>query len=78
MIEIRDAETDAVIGTLTEAQLTFLVEQLEEETADDQDYYLNRETLDLLEEAGGDAELVALLRGAMGNREEMEVRWTRR
>jgi len=77
MIELRDAESNQVIGSLTDAQLAFLIDQLEEESAEDQDYYLNRETLDLLAEAGGDDALLAMLRQAMGEREEMEIRWTR-
>lgn len=77
MIELQDTETGASIGSITEAQLAFLVEHLEEESATDDDYYLNRETLDLLEEKGGDAALITLLRRALGEREEMEIRWSR-
>jgi processive 1,2-diacylglycerol beta-glucosyltransferase len=74
---LRDKDTDREIGTITEAQLRFLQDQLEEETPDDRDYYLNAATLDALAEADGDPQLLALLRGAMGEREEMEIRWTR-
>jgi processive 1,2-diacylglycerol beta-glucosyltransferase len=78
MIQLFDDETGEPVGTLTEQQLQFLVDQLEEESPDDTDYYINRETLDVFEENGADPDLLALLRAALGKRDEMEVRWERR
>jgi processive 1,2-diacylglycerol beta-glucosyltransferase len=78
MIHLQDKDTGAAIGTITEEQLQFLVDQLEEESRDDQDYYINTATLDLFEERGADKALVALLRSALGGRTEMEIRWSRR
>lgn len=77
MIQLFDAETDVPIGTITDAQLQFLSSQMEEESTDDWDYYVNRATLDLFQANGADPALLDLLRRAMGNREEMEIRWTR-
>ena len=77
MIQLRDKDTGALIGTLTEEQLQFLIDQLEEETGDDQDYYINEDTIDVLEEAGADKALVSLLRGVLSGRTEMEIRWSR-
>jgi processive 1,2-diacylglycerol beta-glucosyltransferase len=77
MIQLYDNETGAVIGSLTEAQLELLVDRLEEESPGDQDYYVNQATVDAFEEEGLDAGLVTLLRKALGEREEMEIRWTR-
>jgi len=78
VIELFDNDTGAAIGAITDAQLQFLVDQLEEESADDTDYYINQETLDMFEERGADPELVALLRSALGAREDMEIRWERK
>ena len=78
MIELVDNDTGAPIGAITETQLQFLVDQLEEESADDTDYYINRETLDMFEERGAEPALLALLRGALGAREDMEIRWQRK
>jgi hypothetical protein len=75
MIQIVDAQSGTPLGTVTEEQLGFLKDQLEEEWKDDDDYYINRATLDLFAEAGADPGLLALLRGALGDREEMEIRW---
>jgi hypothetical protein len=78
MIHLFDEETGKTIGTITEDQLQYLVDQLEEESPDDTDYYIHRETLELFEQDGADAALLEVLRAALGTREEMEIRWERR
>lgn len=77
MIQLHDAESGAPIGPITDAQLQFLVDRLEEESPDDRDYYINQATVDGFEEEDADPALVALLRKALGERDEMEIRWTR-
>ncbi len=76
-IKLFDNETGAALGTITESQLQFLIDQLEEETSDDQDYYLIPRTLELLEQRGADAELLSLLKSGLGEREGFEIRWER-
>ena len=76
MIQLRDKETGAFVGTITEAQLQFLIDQLEEESTEDKDYYINQATLDLFEERGADADLLALLRQALDAREDIEIEWS--
>jgi hypothetical protein len=77
MIKLFDAATDREIGTITDAQLAFMMEHLEEESEEDQDYYINGATIDVFESQGADAALVELLRRALGDREEMDVRWSK-
>jgi hypothetical protein len=77
MIQLFDAEQGGQIGTITEAQLQTLIDLLEEESSVDQDYYLNAETVDMLEQNGAEAALVALLRQALSGREGIEIRWAR-
>ncbi len=77
MVKIYDEATGTVYGTISEAQLQFLVDQLEEESLEDTDYYINEATLDLLEAEGADAGLLTVLRNALGDREDMDIRWTR-
>jgi hypothetical protein len=77
MIEILDKKTGRSLGTLSDEQFQFLSDQLEEESATDDDYYLNRTTVDLLEEQGADPALVSLLRTALGTAEETDIRWRR-
>jgi hypothetical protein len=76
-VTLTDSETGAAIGTITDDQLTQLAEHLEEESPEDQDYWIDGDTLDALEEEGVDAALVTLLRGALGEREGIEVRWAK-
>jgi hypothetical protein len=75
MIQLLDKKTGTVLGTVTETQLQFLKDHLEEESEQDTDYYITPDTLDLLEEEGADAALMSLLRRALGAREEMEVQY---
>lgn len=78
MIELRDKENGLIVGSISEEQLAFLIDQLEEESDDDRDYYINAATLEMFEAGGVDKELLALLKKALGNREEMELEWDRR
>jgi hypothetical protein len=77
MIQLHEKETGVFLGTITDAQLQFLIDQLEEESTDDMDYYIDQTTLDLFEEMGAEAALLALLRQALGTREGIEIVWSR-
>ena len=77
MVQLHDNDTGAPLGAITDEQLQFLVDQLVEESDQDTDYYLDRRTLDMLEGKGADPELMGLLRRALGDRSEMEIRWTK-
>jgi hypothetical protein len=75
MIQLRDKDKGTQIGLITEKQLQFLVDQLEEEHDGDKDYWLNRDTLEILKESGADQQLISLLENALGERDEMEIEW---
>ncbi len=75
MIQLFNKRTGEPIGPLNEAQLKFLVDQLEEESLEDKDYAITSMTLDYFEEVGGDAELIKMLRGALGSKEEIVIVW---
>ena len=77
MVELVDKETGRMVGTITEQQLEYLQSQLEEESPDDQDYWFDVASIDVLEEEGASEELIAVLRTALGDRDEMELRWQR-
>ena len=74
-IVVYDDDTNLIIGRISEAQLDFLDDHLDEESASDRDYYLTAETIDMLEAAGGDAALIGLLRGALRDRADMTISW---
>ena len=77
MVRLYQSESGDLIGTITAAQLQYLVDQLEEQSLDDRDYYIDRATLDWFDEHGVDLALEALLREALGDREGMDIRWTK-
>jgi processive 1,2-diacylglycerol beta-glucosyltransferase len=77
MIRLQDAERGTPIGTITEEQLQFLMDELEEESVEDRDYYISGDTIDMLEEDGAESALVSLLRNALAGREGIDVRWSR-
>jgi len=63
------------VGELSEEQLDFLVDNLEEEWPEDRDYYINRTMVDLLKQRGADPTLLRLLTLALGDREEVDILW---
>ncbi|MCA9675586.1 MAG: galactosyldiacylglycerol synthase [Kofleriaceae bacterium] len=63
------------IGQITDDQLKFLVDQLEEEHDLDQDYYIDRDTLELLSDNGGDPELLAMIEKALGDDDQIDLAW---
>jgi processive 1,2-diacylglycerol beta-glucosyltransferase len=63
------------VGELSEDQLDFLVDNLEEEWPEDRDYFINRPMLDMLKQRGADPGLINMLTQALGNREEVDILW---
>lgn len=77
MIKLLNKTTGVQIGVLTEEQLHYLVDELEEESSDDQDYWLNRAQLEIFAQDGADPALLQLLETALGDGEELEIYWER-
>ncbi|MEW6301574.1 MAG: galactosyldiacylglycerol synthase [Thermodesulfobacteriota bacterium] len=75
MVLLYDKDTGALVGGITEEQLQFLIDHLEEESAADTDYYINQATLDVFEQEGAEPGLVNLLRQALGDKEGVEIQW---
>jgi hypothetical protein len=78
MITLREKQSGRLIGQISEQQFQFLQDQLEEETETDDDYYLTADTIDMLADDGGDEALVELLRNALGDRDDLEIRWEKK
>lgn len=55
--------------------MQFLIDHLEEESLTDTDYYLNRSTLELLKHKGLSKGLAKLIQGAMGDDQDIEIRY---
>ena len=77
MIKLREKGTDKPLGTISEEQLQFLIDQLEEEWSEDHDYAISRMLLDYFKSRGADEELVSLLENALGDRNEIEIVWSK-
>jgi len=77
MIELRDKITNEPLGTIDDDELRFLVDELEEESPTDRDYYISSDTIDMLESDGAPTSLVTLLKRIVGSEEGIEVRWLR-
>jgi hypothetical protein len=76
MITLLIADTAAVVGSITEAELEVLIENLEETSPGDTDYYIDKATIEVLQESGDATEhLLAVLREALGSSDGVEVRW---
>jgi processive 1,2-diacylglycerol beta-glucosyltransferase len=77
-VDLVDLTSKHVVGRITEDELTWLNTQLEKESEDDRDYYFDRPTLDMLDGKGASPQLMAVLRGALGSRDDMDLQWSRR
>jgi hypothetical protein len=78
MIDLYNSSSKQLIGSITEADLQVLVDGLEEESSQDQDYYIDQATIDLLADGRATTHLVGLLRSALGSSEGVDIRWQRR
>jgi hypothetical protein len=78
MIDLFNNDTNQLIGSITEADLKVLIDRLEEESATDQDYYIDKATLDLIGDGTATDHLMHTLRQALGTAESVEIRWERR
>ena len=75
MYQLMDIEHDDEIGIITEDQVQFLIDNLEEEGVEDQDYYIDSEVLSFLAENGCDEELLTMLAEALDGRVNIDVRY---
>jgi processive 1,2-diacylglycerol beta-glucosyltransferase len=77
VVYLHDTGTGEQVGVITDDQFQFLVDELEEESLDDQDYYIDLRTLDMFEQHGAEPALLDVLRRALGSRESIEIGWLR-
>ena len=76
MINLYEKDTNKPLGQISEAQLQYLIDHLEEEGTEDQDYAVTPLLLEYFEGLGADPELITLLKDALGGREEIEIIWS--
>jgi hypothetical protein len=78
MIDLYNVATNQLLGSITEPDLQVLVDALEEESTQDQDYYIDAATIDFIADGKATDHLVHVLRGALGSAEGVDIRWNRR
>jgi hypothetical protein len=78
MIDLYDTATNALIGSITDQDLQVLIDALEEESSEDQDYYIDAATIELIGDGRATEHLLHLLKKALGSSEGVEIRWQRR
>lgn len=74
MVTLTVEATGAEIGQVSDEDFRLMQSVLEEEGPEDRDYWIDRNTIDLIESRGGSSELVETLRNALtGTPDGVEV-----
>ena len=74
-VRLTDKSNGVVLGSIDRDDLQFLIDNLEEESSRDADYFIDQATVQVLAEAGGKASLIAMLRDAVGTSDGIDVEW---
>jgi len=77
MISLREKGTDKPLGKISQDQLQYLIDHLEEEWLEDQDYAITPLLIEHFIAQGADPGLISLLSDALGGRDEIEIVWSR-
>lgn len=70
-----DKTTGALIGTISDEDLQFLIDELEEEHSRDRDYFIDAATVEMLDGNGASPAVVSMLRLAVGSSEGIDIGW---
>ena len=63
------------LGAISDADVKVLVDELEEEDIADTDYFIDSDTVDILEASGASKAMVDMLLAAIGDSDGVDVRW---
>lgn len=77
MITLSLKDSGVVLGSINEADLKVLVDQFEEDSSTDRDYFVCEDTIQMLEAAGASPDFAALLRRAVGSSDGADIVWSR-
>lgn len=79
MIDLYNADTNQLVGQLSEAELKHLTTHFELESTRDTDLYIQQGSLELLTDNGEATDhLLGLLRSVLGTSEGVNIRWETR
>lgn len=76
-IRITEKASGRSLGEVSEQDLAVLVGYMEEESSQDQDYFVESTAIEALERRGASSGFVAMLRGALGSSEGIDIVWSR-
>jgi hypothetical protein len=74
-VKLINKSNGAIVGTISQEDFKFLVDNLEEESSRDADYFIDSKTIDFLADQGGSVPLLLLLRAAVGETEGIDIGW---
>lgn len=77
MFKLYDKQTGKYLGQISDDEVQFLRDNLEEESMTDVDYYINRTTFNLLKEEGMTENLAKMIEQAVGKKDDVEIRYER-
>ena len=78
MIAVSNKESNEPVGSITDSQLQILINHLVKTDHDDQDYYIDRRTIDMIKKVAADyAAVIETLEAALGDREGVDIVWSR-
>ena len=75
MPSLYNKKTGALLGTISEEDVQCLIDVLEEEDSKDVDYFIDLDTVHILQANGASMDLVQMLRAAIGASEGVDIRW---
>ena len=75
MASLYNKKTGALMGAISEEDVQCLIDVLEEEDSKDVDYFIDLDTVDILEDNGASVDLVQMLRAAIGAGAGVDIRW---
>lgn len=77
MVNLYNKTTGTLIGSISDQQLQYLTDQMEEESLEDRDYSITAMEIAYFESQGADNGLLDLLRQALGAENEVIIQWER-
>lgn len=76
-IRITEKASGRSLGEVSEQDLAVLVGYMEEESSQDQDYFVESTAIEALERRGASTGFVAMLKGALGSSDGIDIVWSR-